>query len=163
MDKKKKRVSKANPNQLNLFDLIKKVSKAEKELVTTAGSFNIDIRLRHMISDALKACPLSRDMVAARMNELLGMEISKSQLNSWTAESRDQHRFPLVYAAAFCEATGNVNILRIVVEMTGCYLIQGEDALLTELGRIEKMKEEIAKKEKLVRQTLAELGVKNGS
>ena len=44
--------------------------------------------------------------------------------------------------------------------MVGCYLLKGEDALLTELGRIEKQKEEIAKKERLIRQTLEQLGIK---
>ncbi len=155
-----KRTSFINPGQLNLFDIIKKVSQEEKNLVSKAGSFNIDARIRLMLSDALKKCPLSREVVAGKMSELLGMEITKSQLDSWTAESKENHRFPFVYAAAFCEATGNVDIFRVTVEMIGCYLLKGEDALLTELGRIGKQKEEIAKKEKVIRQTLEQLGVR---
>lgn len=156
----KKRIGKGQSNQLSLFEIIRRLSKEAKTETTKAGAFNIDVRLRHLISDAIKNSPLSRDLIAGKMSELLGVEISKSQLDSWSAESKENHRFPFAYSAAFCEATANIEILLLVVEMTGCYLLKGEDALLTELGRIEKQKEEIAKKEKLIRQTLAELGVK---
>jgi len=162
MAKKKNKID-ANPNQLNIFDLIKKVSETEKSLVSKSGSFNIDIRLRHILSEALKDCHFSREQVAARMSELTGVEITKSQLDSWTAESKEQHRFPFVYAPAFCEVTGNVDVFREAVEMVGCYLLKGQDALYTELGRIEQMKKDIDKKERLIRQTLEQMGVKNGS
>ena len=155
-----KRTISVHPRQLSLFDIVKKVSQEEKNLASKAGSFNIDAQIRAMLSDALKKCPLSREVVAGKMSELMGMEITKSQLDSWTAESKENHRFPFAYAPAFCEATGNVDIFRVSVEMVGCYLLKGEDALLTELGRIEKQKEEIAKKEKLIRQTLQELGIR---
>ena len=155
-----KRAHLTNPGQLNLFDIIKKVSQEEKNLASKAGSFNIDARIRAMLSDALKKCPLSREVVAGKMSELLSVEITKSQLDSWTAESKENHRFPFAYSSAFCEATGNVDIFRTAVEMVGCYLLKGEDALLTELGRIGKQKEEIAKKERLIRQTLEQLGIR---
>lgn len=148
-------------NQLNLFEVIQRLSRETKSEVSRGGSFNVDARVRALLSDALKRCPVSREVVAGKMSELLGVEITKSQLDSWTAESKENHRFPFVYAAAFCEAAGDVEILRLTAELAGCYLLKGEDALLTELGRIEKTKEELAKKERLIRQTLEDFGVKN--
>ncbi len=160
MSKRQKRLDKADHSQLDLFAVIERLSQDAKSLSTKAGAFNMDARVRALLSDALKRCPQSREVVAGKMSELTAMEITKSQLDSWSAESKENHRFPFVYAAAFCEATGDVEILRLVAEMTGCYLLKGEDALFTELGRIEKMKEDLVKKERLVRQTLQELGVK---
>lgn len=157
----KRKTDRDDGNQLNLFEMIQRLSKEARGEVTKAGSFNIDAHLRALLSDALKRCPLSREVVAGRMSELLGVEITKSQLDSWTAESKENHRFPFAYAAAFCEAAADVEILRLIAEQAGCYLLKGEDALLTELGRIEKTKEDLARREKLVRQTLEELGVKN--
>ncbi len=151
---------KDTPGQLNLWDVVKRVTQEERDLVTKAGSFNIDTKIRALLSDALKRCPLSREVVAGKMSELLGVEITKSQLDSWTAESKENHRFPYAYAPAFCEATGNAEIFRVAAEMVGCYLLRGEDALLTELGRIQKQKEEISKKEKLIRNTLEQLGIR---
>ena len=157
-----KKIDTGNSNQISLFDVIDKIKKASNRQTIKAASFNTDASLRALLSDALKQSPLSREMIAGKMSELLGMEISKSQLDSWTAESKENHRFPLAYAAAFCEATGDVEILRLSVDMVGCYLLKGEDALLTELGRIEQKKEELARKEKLIRQTLEQLGKKEG-
>lgn len=157
-----KKTHTVQPGQLSLFDIVKRISQGEKNLASKAGSFNVDAQIRALLSDALKKCPLSREVVAGKMSELMGMEITKSQLDSWTAESKENHRFPFAYAPAFCEATGNTDIFRAAVEMIGCYLLKGEDALLTELGRIEKQKEEMAKKEKLIRQTLEQLHYGSG-
>ncbi|TAN62562.1 hypothetical protein EPN18_04510 [bacterium] len=157
MSKARKKIDRADSNQLDLFAVIERLSQEATPLSTKAGAFNIDVRLRALLSDALKRSPLSREVIAGKMSELLAVEITKSQLDSWSAESKENHRFPFAYAAAFCEATGDVEVLRLVAELTGCYLLKGEDALFTELGRIEKLKEELAKKERLVRHTLEEL------
>ncbi|MBE7415118.1 MAG: hypothetical protein HS130_07790 [Deltaproteobacteria bacterium] len=155
---KKKQI---DPNQLSLFDVIKRIEERKKEDRTIAGSFSMEHRLNALLSKALKHCPLSRELVAGRMSELTGEEITKTTIDAWTASSKAKHRFPAKYLPAFIEATGDREILKVMAEMTGCYLVEGEDALLTELGRIEKTKEELAKKEKLVRQTLDDLGGKN--
>ncbi|MBI4652230.1 hypothetical protein HY745_13350 [Candidatus Desantisbacteria bacterium] len=156
----RKKIDNSGYNQLNLFDIIDRLSHEEKSTTTKAGTFNIDVRVRALLSDALKQCTYSREYIAARMSELTGIEITKSQLDSWTAESKEQHRFPFAYSAAFCDATGSLEILKLVVEMVGGYLLKGEDALYTELGRIKKNKKELAEKEKLINQTLEQFKLK---
>lgn len=59
------------------------------------GALNMSTEMRGLVSNILKDCPKSRFEVAARMSELTGVEITKYQLDSWTAESRDGWRFPL--------------------------------------------------------------------
>lgn len=61
--------------------------------VPLPGALNFNLQLRHLLSEALKACPLSRIEVAARMSELTGDTITKHQLDAWTAESREGWRF----------------------------------------------------------------------
>jgi len=144
--------------QLNIFDLIKEISRKQAESsasVSKAGKFNIDVRLREMLSESLKRCPLSRYEVAGKMSELLGVEISKSQLDSWTAESKENHRFPFAYAGAFCEATGDKSIIRLLADLCGGYFIEGEDAIRLELGRIEEQKQELLRRERAIREFLA--------
>jgi hypothetical protein len=80
-------------NQASLFDLLKNYQE-ENHASRPAGSFDIDRQFRELISQALKNCPLSRWQVAARMSELTGHEITKAMLDSWTAESKEAHRFP---------------------------------------------------------------------
>ncbi len=103
------------------------------------GALNFSIRLRSALSEALKATPLSRYEVAARMSELLGAEVTKHQLDAWTAESREPWRFPFEYAAAFEVACGVTCLQDLLSEMRGSKTLKGEDSLLAELGRIEQM------------------------
>jgi hypothetical protein len=113
------------------------------------ASFNIDLCLRDAISQAIKECPHSRFQIAAQMSELLGMEITKSMIDSWTADSREgTYRFPACYLPAFCKAAGSIEPFRIMADLLGCYVIESEDALLMELGRIKSQKKKLAEREK---------------
>ena len=59
------------------------------------------------------------------MSELLSVEITKSQLDSWTAESKEKSPVSFAYSSAFARQPGNVDIFRTAVEMVGCYLLKG--------------------------------------
>lgn len=143
--------------QMDIFEVIRRVSEEQKAISgkeDIPGRLNIDATLRELVSQALKEPRLSRYEVAAKMSSLLGREITKAMIDSWSAESKENHRFPLAYLPAFMEATGDKTILRFIAEKAGGYFIEGEDALYTELGKLEKMKKEIAEKERLIKQML---------
>jgi len=112
---------------------------------TIPGSQNISIEIRHLLSDVLKKCPKSRYEIAARMSELLGVEISKHQLDSWTADSRDGWRFPLEYITAFEAACDTYEITEYIASQRGCSLNIGAETLTAKLGQLEMMRGEIAK------------------
>ncbi len=157
MSKSRKKI---DNNQLNIFDLIKEISRRQNEAPLssqTIGKASIDATVRTLISDALKRCPLSRYEVAAKMSEILGVEITKSQIDSWSAESKENHRFPFIYTGAFCMATGDKSLARYMAELCGGYFIEGEDAIRLELGRIEEQKRELARREKVIKEFFEEL------
>ena len=132
-------------NQLSLLDLLKDLRPKNNDF----ASFNIDLRLRDAISQAIKDCPHSRFQIAAKMSELLGVEITKSMIDSWTAESREGlYRFPACYLPAFCHVVGSLEPLRIMADLLGAYVIQGEEAILTELGRVKDQKRKLSEREK---------------
>lgn len=152
----RKRKTDATPigaQQLSIFDVIKEQQKKAPGVVET-GSMNIAARLREELSRGLKQCSCSRYEVASRMSEALGVEVTKSQLDSWTAESKEAHRFPAEYLPAFCAVTGYKEPLRMMAELVQCYLMESEEALLSELGKIDQLKKDLAKKEKAVRELL---------
>ncbi len=66
--------------QLSIFDLLSQVSSQK------IGVMDIDRAFREKVSEILRQCPLSRYQVAARMSELVGQDITKSMLDSWTKE-----------------------------------------------------------------------------
>jgi len=146
-----------NDLQPSLFDLIRENEQRREGNAFAAGSFNISCRLRSELSEGLKHSPFSRYEVAARMSDLLGVEVTKSQLDSWTAESKEYHRFPAEYLPAFVAATGYKEPIRLMAKMVDCYLLESEEALLAELGRIDQVKRDLSRKEKAVREYLTQL------
>lgn len=144
-----------HPDQLNFFDLLKDL----RPKTSGSSTFNIDLQLRDAISRAIKECPQSRFQIAAKMSELLGFEITKSMIDSWTAESREGvYRFPACYLPAFCHVVGNLEPLRILADLLGAYVIEGEEALLTEIGRIQEQKKKLSEKEKALEAVLRGMG-----
>lgn len=146
----------ANDMQPSLFELIREDEQRRFNHIAP-GSFNISCRLRSELSEGLKRSALSRYEVAARMSELTGVEITKSQLDSWTAESKEYHRFPAEYLPAYCEVTGYKEPLFIMSRLLQCYLLESKEALLSELGRIDQTKRDLSRKEKAVREFLTRL------
>jgi len=142
MAKFKKRLD--NPDQITIFEIIQAIQEEDKAS-RPAGSFDIDRQFREAISQALKCCSLSRYQVAARMSELTGQDISKSMLDSWTAESKENHRFPAIFLPALCEATGQTEPLKMLARLVGVFVLPSGDALRSDIQRLD---EEITKKKK---------------
>jgi hypothetical protein len=154
MSKARKNIGKSSLGQLNIFDLIEEVSRKQEEAsssVSTAGKSSIDAAIRAIITASLKKASGSRYEMAARMSEILGVEITKAMLDSWSAESKENHRFPLVYTAAFCQAIGDFSLVRYAAELCGGYYIEDEDALRLALGRIHEERERLDRDEGIIR------------
>lgn len=139
MTKKKKRL---DSDRLPLFELLQEMQEAPP--VKSPGSFNVDRRFRELVSLALSRCPRSRWEVAGRMSELTDTDITKTMIDSWTAESKIQNRFPAVFLPAFCEAVGWDEPLKMLGALIGVFVLPGPEALRAEIQRIE---EEIAAKQ----------------
>ena len=142
MSKSKKRFD----NQYSLFDLITRLQ--EKSTDPGPGSLNIQYQLQAIICDCIKRCPLSRWEIAGRMSALLNTEISKYMLDTWTAESKEYHRFPAEYLPAFCEAVGSYEPLRFLAEKAGVFVLPGPEALRAET---QKLKEERRRVDRQIR------------
>jgi len=136
MAKLKKRLD--MDGQTNIFDAILSLQKQEVAARHPAGSFDLDAQFRAAISEALKQCPLSRYEVAGRMSELTGQDITKSMLDSWTAESKENHRFPAIFLPAFCEAVKSSEPFKVLSRPIGVFVMPGPDALRAEIQRLDE-------------------------
>lgn len=121
------------------------------------GALDVGLQLRHLISDLLKASPATRAEVAARMSDLLGHEVSKHQLDAWTAESREGWRFPLEYLPAFEVAVETHQVTTWLADLRGCKVLVGKEALDAEIGKLERLKEDAAKKIRQLKHALGEM------
>lgn len=121
------------------------------------GALNFSQALRHLLFEALKSCPLSRAEVAARMSELSGETITVHQLNAWTAESREGWRFPLEYLPAFEAAVETTTLTAWAAHVRGGKLLMGKEAIDAEIGKMERLRDDAAKRIRALKQAMGEL------
>lgn len=142
-------------SQLNLFDYLRHVEAERHESESDEGSMNIRERLRRSLNKAIRECRLSRPQIAGEMSHLLGVDVTKSMLDAWTAESKDNYRIPAEYLPAFCMVTGSNEPIEILTEAAGMFSMPGPDALRSEIQKYSEM-ESRARSEKRKRQLFLE-------
>lgn len=116
-----------------------------------AASLDYSRELRHILSEALKKSNKTRFEVCARMSELTGHEISKSTLDSMTAESREGWRFPFEWAVAFEVACDTFCLTEFLARKRGCKVYAGDEVRQAEIGRLESQMEELSVKLKVLK------------
>lgn len=121
------------------------------------GALGFGAILRWLLSDAIKASPLSREEIAAHMSVLTGQEITVHMINAWTAGSREGWRFPLEYTPAFEVATETHSITAWLADVRGGQLLVGRDAINAELGRLERVRDEAARRIKNLKRTVGDV------
>lgn len=132
---------------LDLFDI-------PQPAPAVAAGLDLDVALREALNDAIKHCDLNRHQIGAEMSRLTGRNVSKSMLDAYTGESRDDHNFPFRYAAAFELATGSFALTNLLAKTRGCKVLVGEESLLAELGRLEQMEAELKSQKAALKQYL---------
>lgn len=119
-----------------------------------AGALDCRVQIAHIMSDALKGH--DRYAVAMQMGKLLGRDFSKNILDAYTAESREEHIPPIDTAMAFDMATGGMTLLNFYAHQLGARLVVGKENLNLQLGKLENMREELARQIKQVKHALGE-------
>ncbi len=127
--------------------------------VPTGGSLDYEAELcstlTDMITDAMKRGVIrSRYDLAARMSELTGKEITKAMIDSWTAESKEKHRFPFEFAAAMETACDSTRLRELLGRKMGSRILVAEDSMLAKLGLIHKKRAELAEEERAIKSQL---------
>ena len=131
MSKRKKRIDR---RQASLFDLLRRCA-ADQSSTTLEGELNIADRLRVALVAAIKQCPRSRHQIAGEMSHLLGHEVSKTTIDTWTAESKERNRIPAEYLPAFCRVTGDREPIRLLAEHGDMFAMPGPEALRAEIQK----------------------------
>ncbi len=124
------------------------------ETFPAPGALDCGRAVRHFLADLLKDCAHSRGEVAEAMSTLTGASISKHQLDSWTADSRDGWRFPLEYVPAFEVAVETRDLTSWLADLRGCKVLVGKEALDAEIGKLERLKEDASRKIRSLKQAI---------
>ena len=152
------RQKKDDPNQLNLLDLLSQEETVVGRPTDQAGALNMRAATRQALYESIKDSDLDRYEIAAKMSRLLDVEITKAQLDSWTSESKEGHRFPMEYAAAFCSVTGSNQVFVVNCQPIGVFALTGPDAIRSELNKVAEQKQQLASQEKELKSMLSLFG-----
>ena len=125
-----------NKKQPSLFDMLK------AEHVPGPGSFSIQNQLKEELSKGLRLCRLSRYEAAAKMSEMLGYEITKTMLDAYTAESKENHRVPAEWLPPFCMVTNYYEPIKLLNRLARLPLPDTDKLVEMEIARIRKEIEE---------------------
>lgn len=141
---------KIDSRQMGLFEYLK------PEKPPAPGSLNVGTRVRQAVSNAIKVSGMDRVDICSAIYKLTGIEVPKSTLDNWSAESRDlagdliDHNgnkrwgMSVDVVAAFCQVTGDYEVLFILVEACNYKALKGKDVVRARAGLL---KEEITKKQ----------------
>ncbi len=101
---------------------------------------DFEYHLRKSIKETLDRCakrkqdPLDRIEVAARMSRKLGREITKSNIDQWSAMSTVQRRIHADALKALCEVTSDFAPMHAFVEGCGFKALSPDEAKAAEYG-----------------------------
>jgi len=110
------------------------------------ASLNLDMAVRKAITAAAKQSTKSRAQIADDLTRLTGHRVSEKMLYTFSSESREGHRFPAAWLAAFCVSTRDPHLLQTIVEHAGYRLITNDEAMLIDLARAYLAHKEAAEK-----------------
>ncbi len=99
-------------------------------------------RIALAVAETLKECGRPRDEVARRMSEWLGEEVSRSSLDAYAAQSREDHTISLLRVLALLHATGDVRLLQMAAELFGRSVIEDRFLPWVEVGQMADKKDE---------------------
>jgi len=118
------------------------------------NSLDVQNELRKSISAALKSCQFSRDHIASYISELVGHKISRSMLDNYADESHIKHRIPAEIIPALCVVTKDYTPLRLLVEISGAFILMPEEALIAKILQVRRERERLEEEEKILKAKL---------
>jgi len=120
------------------------------------GTMDYRVQVAHMTSEMLRAIPSDRYEVAARMSRLTGKDVSKNMLDAYASDAREDHNLPFYLAAALEVVCESHALTAWLADMRGGRLLVGREALNAELGRLERQRDDAAKKIKQLKGLMGE-------
>lgn len=111
-----------------------------------AGSFRRAEGVLEAIKATLRRSALSREQIADEMSRLLGEKVTKHHLANWAAESKQDYRLPLEWAAAFSVVTNDTSVIKAAFLGSGINVLDDADMVFFDIGKaIEEKRERDAK------------------
>lgn len=123
-------------------------------VASAPGAGNYAGQVSELVAELLKATPLDRYEIASQMSRLSGDDISKHMLDAWSSPGRPDHNLPFYRAPLLEEVCQSHALTNWLVTLRGGRVAYGRDALNAELGRLERVRDEAARKARELKRLL---------
>lgn len=130
------------------------IFEVPQPVASLPGSANFGCEVSELVGDILKSCDLDRYEIAARMSRLSGDDVSKNMLDAWASPARTDHNLPFYRAPLLEEVCASHVLTNWLVHQRGGRVAYGRDALNAELGRLERMRDDAARKARELKRML---------
>lgn len=110
-----------------------------------------------LVSQMLKDADGDRYELAGRMSRLTGTDVTKYMLDAYSSEARDTFNLPFWLVPALEESAHSHLLTNWLTGVRGGRLLIGREALNAELGKLERLRDEAAKKIKQLKQVMGEM------
>lgn len=101
---------------------------------------DLSLRVKTAMAKAMKDCPESATIIAARISEMTGRELTVDALYAFTAPSKTDHDIGIVRFIAFVRATGAFWLWDMIVEDDGLVVLEGREAKLAQAGALHQQR-----------------------
>lgn len=111
-----------------------------------AGLAGLEQRINAMIGTAL-ACAAcagdSREVIAAKMSEVLAEPISRAMLDAYSSPARIDHKVPMARAMALLLVTDRQDLLGPILGEIGVAPLIGDEVRTARIGHLQQMRKRI--------------------
>lgn len=119
-----------------------------------AGLAGLEKRINAMIGTAL-ACAAcageSREVIAAKMSDVLDEPISRAMLDAYSSPARTDHKVPMARALALLLVTDRQDLLGPILGEIGVAPLIGDEVRTARLGHLQQLKQRIEAEMKALR------------
>lgn len=149
------------PGQLSLLEWQPPapVARFEDHRVRAA---TLPAQIARAIAEALRSqaeAGTDRAQIAERMGEYLGQRVSKSMLDAYASQAREDHAIPLSRFVALLHATADRRLLELIAEPLGWSVIDRRYLPLIELASVREHEDEVRRRAATLRQRARRDGV----
>lgn len=139
-----KRVSSLDGAQMGFTFEAPSVPRGEAEL---AGLGRV---MAAIVAQALREDPRDRFAIGGAVTRLLGDEVTKSMLDAYASEARDDHNVSAARLFAIIAVTDRHDLLDLAMKRIGARVLVGEEILTAQLGHIDRQIAELTARKKAI-------------
>lgn len=124
------------------------------------GAFDYRALIAHLLADMFANSGLDRYAIAAHASRLAGKDVSKTMLDAYTSEAREEHNCPAWLIPALEAACSSRAYTEWLATQRGGRVLWGDETLHHDLSRLERIREEAERNIRAIKVAMTQRGVR---